>query len=350
MTTMRDVAALAGVSAKTVSRVFNEDPHVLPETRTRVEAALRRLNYVPNALATTFRAGRAPAIGLAVPDLVDPFFAAIAKATADLAADHDMSLVVTSLGDDPAREPRIVESLLRQSLSGLIIAAISDDQSYLSAWTPRTPIVFVDRAPTGVAADSFVQDDHGGACTATQHLIAHGHRRIGFIADSLALPTTRNRLAGFQDALRSAGITADDDLLAFGAGDRAGAKAALDRLSAAPEPPTALFSSNARCTMAAVPELARCRLAVTAFGDFPMADVLTPTMTVIDQNPAALGRLAAQRVLDRRNHPRRRYRRRTVLPVALVERDSCFDRESGPIGLPSKRCLHATRESPVRDW
>lgn len=325
MTTMHDVAKLAGVSAKTVSRVFNGDPHVLPETRSRVERALSELNYVPNALATTFRAGRVPAIGVAVPDLVDPFFAAVAKAAADLAADHDMSIVVTSLGDDPSQERPIVESLLRQSLSGLILAATSDDQSYLSAWTPRTPTVFVDRAPTRVAADSFVEDDHGGAYTATAHLVAHGHRRIGYIGDTLALPTTRNRLSGYVAALGAHGIPADDELVAFGASDRAGAKTALDRLRAAADPPTALFSSDARCTMAAIPQLARSSLAVTAFGDFPLADMLTPALTVIDQNPAELGRLAAQRILDRRNHPGRRYRRRTILPVALVERESCFD-------------------------
>jgi LacI family transcriptional regulator len=79
MTTMREVAAAAGVSAKTVSRVFNDDPHVTPETRARVEVALRQLNYVPNAVATTFRTGRSPVVGIAVPDIVDPFFAAIAK-------------------------------------------------------------------------------------------------------------------------------------------------------------------------------------------------------------------------------------------------------------------------------
>jgi LacI family transcriptional regulator len=327
MTTMRDVAAVAGVSAKTVSRVFNDDPHVLPETRARVEQALRELSYVPNALARTFRAGRAPAIGVAVPDFVDPFFGAIAKAAADLAAAQDMSIVVTSLGYDPSRERPIVESLLRQSLSGLIIAPTSDDQSYLSAWAGRTPIVFVDRPPRRVAADSFVEDDHGGAYAATEHLVSHGHRRIAFLGDRPAVSTTHHRHAGYLAALAAAQLPADDELVAFGASDRAGARAALDRLRAAADPPTAVFSSDARCTMAAVPYLAGSPLAVVAFGDFPMADVLSPALTVIDQDPAELGRLAAARVLDRRSDARRRFRRRTVLPVRLVERESCFDPE-----------------------
>jgi LacI family transcriptional regulator len=326
MTTMRDVAARAGVSAKTVSRVFNDDPHVLPATRARVEAALHELKYVPNTLATTFRAGRARAIGVAVPDLVDPFFAAIAKAAAEVAADNGMSVLVTSLGEDPSRERPTVESLLSQSLTGLVIAAVSDDQSYLATWSTHTPIVCVDREPVRAAVDTFVEDDHGGAYTATAHLLSHGHRRIAFLGDTAALPTTRHRLAGYSAALADAGLTVEEELVALAASDRAGAEAALRRLAALTDPPTALFSSNARSTMAAIPALARCRLAVAAFGDFPLADVLSPAMTVIDQDPAALGRLAAQRVLDRHFHPRRRYRRHTVLPVELVERSSCFDR------------------------
>jgi LacI family transcriptional regulator len=323
MTGMRDVAARANVSAKTVSRVFNNDPHVAPATRERVEAALRELNYVPNALATTFRAGRSPVIGIAIPELVDPFFAAIARAVGALASEHGMSIVVTNLGEDPTREQQIVESLLRQSLTGLIIAPISHNQSYLAAWTSRTPIVFVDRAPSKVAADSFVEDDHGGAYTATQHLIEHGHRRIAFLGDTTDIPTTNHRYAGYRAALTDHGIVTDPALVALGASDRVGAAAALARLESAPDRPTALFSSNARCTMALVPALAHTHLAIAAFGDFPMADMLTPALTVVDQNPNLVGQLAGQRIVDRDAHPGRRYRRRNVLPVTLIERQSC---------------------------
>ncbi|GAA4344928.1 LacI family DNA-binding transcriptional regulator [Angustibacter luteus] len=323
---MRDVAALAGVSAKTVSRVFNDDPHVRPETKERVDSALRELSYVPNTLATTFRSGRAPVIGVAVPDIADPFFGAIAKAIETLAAQHDMSVVITSLGDDGTREPRIVQSLLRQALSGLIIAPLSHDQSYLGSWTDRTPLVFVDRQPTGVLADSFTEDDHAGAHQATTHLVGHGHVRIGFVGDDASIPTTSGRLAGYRAALDEAGIEADDDLVALGAFDRASAAAACTALAGLADGPTALFSSNARATMSLVPLIRTGGLTVAGFGDFPMADMLTPAITVVDQDPAALGTLAAQRVLDRLAHPQRRYRRRTVLPVRLVERESCRSR------------------------
>lgn len=324
MATMRDVAAVAKVSAKTVSRVFNDDPHVSPETRERVEAALRELEYVPTTLATTFRAGRAPVIGVAVPDIADPFFAAIAKAVETVATAHDMSVVITSLGDDPEREPSIVQSLLRQALSGLVIAPVAHDQSYLVAWSNRTPLVFVDRPPLGVRADSFTEDDFHGAYDATEHLVQHGHVRVGFIGDDTAIPTTGDRLSGYQAALRDNGIEADAELVVLGAFDRVAATRAFETLERLSTPPTALFSSNARVTMGLVPMLRDSGLAVTAFGDFPMADMLSPAVTVIDQDPLTLGTLAARRIVDRLTHPNRRYRRRTVIPVDLVERQSCL--------------------------
>lgn len=336
MATMREVAQLANVSAKTVSRVFNDDPHVAPETAARVQAALRELNYTPNALATTFRAGRAPVIGVAVPDIADPFFGSIAKAADTLALGNNMSVVIASLGDDPAREAGIVQSLLRQALSGLIIAPVSTDQSYLKAWTDKTPVVFVDRSPTGVAADCFIEDDHQGAHAAVSHLAAHGHRRIGFVGDDASVPTTRGRLAGYRAALADLGLALDDDLVVLNVSGRDSAERALGRFDELADPPTALFSSNARITMSLVPLLPGRGLAVVAFGDFPLADSLSPALTVIDQDPFTLGTLAAQRILDRLEHPRRRHRRRTVLPVELVERRSCLvaDRLGGA-GTPT---------------
>lgn len=323
MTTMREVAAIAGVSAKTVSRVFNDEPHVTPETRTRVEAALQQLNYLPNAVATTFRKGRSPVIGIAVPDLVDPFFAAIAKSVNRIAINHGLSTLVTSLGDAIPKEDEVVGRLLSQSLSGLIIAPVATDHTYLSPWKDRLPIVFVDRAPTKLTADSITVDDSGGAHMATEHLIGHGHRRIAFVGDTAELPTSYRRLLGYRNALDEHAIPQNAAYEVFGAVDRNSAAHAICTLAELAEPPTAILSSNARSTMALVPALHRMPLALVGFGDFPMADVLEPPITVIDQDPAALGTLAAQRVFDRLAHPTRRFRRRTVLPVALIERASC---------------------------
>src|SRR5271154_2269546 len=163
MTTMRDVARVAGVSAKTVSRVFNDDPHVTDETRERVQWAMGKLNYVPNMLARSFRAGADAAVGIAFPDIADPFFAAMTSSIEEAMYARSMAVVVTSLGHEPDRERVILELLLRRQISGLIVASVSRDQSYLKVWQERTPMVFVDRPPRKLVATTVIEDDVDGS-------------------------------------------------------------------------------------------------------------------------------------------------------------------------------------------
>jgi LacI family transcriptional regulator len=327
--TMQDVALRAGVSPKTVSRVFNEDPHVLPETRSRVEDAMRELNYVPNVLARTFRAGRSSSIGVAVPDLVDPFFASVVRAVESVCSLTGITTLVTSIGDDPARERPVLESLLRSQLRGLILAPVSEDQSWLSQWAEHTPIVFVDRAPVGLGADTLVEDDRLGAYLATDHLLGHGHTRIGFVADTTHPPSTRRRLEGYQAALADKGVSFDEHLVAEEANGRQRAAAEVDRLWRDTAPPTAVFSSNARVTMDLIPALRGRNVALVGFGDFQMADQLSPPVTVVRQDPVELGRLAATRALARFADSDGRHEPATVLPVSLVLRESCGCAASG---------------------
>ncbi|RZU32147.1 LacI family DNA-binding transcriptional regulator [Blastococcus saxobsidens] len=335
MTTMRDVAALAGVSAKTVSRVFNDDPHVLPGTRARVTDALRELRYVPNSLAQSFRNGRPPVLGVAVPDLADPFFAVLTKAVEEVAADADMAVVVSSIGYDPRREAGALESLLGRSLSGLVVAPTSQDHGHLATWAARLPVVFVDRPPRNLTADAFTGDDREGGRIATEHLLARGHRDIAFVGDSPAMTTTADRLTGHRMALADAGLSPADELVAFGAVDPESAEQVVTRLRSAARPPTALITGDARTTMTLVPALAGMSWALVGFGDFPMAHMLSPALTVIDQDPAALGRLAAERVVARIEAPERRFRRHTVRPVRLVERRSSWSPAKAAALFPS---------------
>ena len=322
MATMRDVAARAGVSLKTVSRVFNDDAHVLPETRGLVEQAMRELNYVPNALATTFRSGRTAALGVAVPDLVDPFFAAIARAIDVVASTHGMSTLVTSLGDDPDAEQGIIERLLGRQLTGLIIAPVSIDHAWLRRWQEHTPIVFVDRGPQNLVTDSFTDDDQGGGFPATSSLIDKGHRRIAYLGRDPLLVTEADRREGYRRALAEQGTPYDPELVIEEITERHAAVAAVAKLSALADPPTAIFSGNARTSMPLTAALRGSPLAVIGFGDFPMADLLTPALTIIDQNPTRMGQLAAERIYDRLEHPTGAFPLRTVLDVTLVERES----------------------------
>ena len=331
MTTMRDVARVAGVSAKTVSRVFNDDPHVTEETRERVRWAMQKLNYVPNMLARSFRVGADDAIGLAVPDIADPFFAAMAGGIEVDLVGRGMAVVITSLfhggrkAQATEREQAALEALLRRQISGLIVACVSADQSYLAPWEARTPMVFVDRAPKGLSGVYVIEDDLSGARDAVAHLARHGHRRVAFLDVTTPVTTTRRRLKGYRSAVAEHGLDPSPGLICMPSESAEEAAAGLVERLAAPNAPTAVFSSNILCTMALVQALhqaQRTDVAVVGFGDFPMATAVNPAITVVDQNPAQLGHIAVERLLQRIEDPQAEQRRRTVLPVHLIPRGS----------------------------
>jgi LacI family transcriptional regulator len=325
MTTMRDVARVAGVSAKTVSRVFNEDPHVTEETRERVRWAMQKLNYVPNLLARSFRAGADPAVGLAVPDIGDPFFAEITSSIEIDLVGRGMAVVVSSLGQDAERERSALEALLRRQISGLIVACASADQAYLAPWQSRTPMVFVDRPPKGLSGVYVIEDDRAGAREAVTHLASHGHQRVAFLGISTPITTVLRRLKGYRSAVAELGLDGRPDLICMPSGSAEECAAELVKLLEAPNAPTAVFSATTLCTMALVQALQRADrsdVAIVGFGDFPMAQALTPPVTVLDQDPARLGRIAVERLVECIENPQAKVRRRTVLPVHLIPRGS----------------------------
>lgn len=211
----------------------------------------------------------------------------------EIARDRGVALFVASVGTDGTYEQIGVEALLGRQIVGLISTPVGADQSYLMRWRSRTAIVFIDRTPSNITADTVVEDDHGGGYAATAHLIEHGHRRIGFIGDSSSIATTAGRLDGYYAALADAGIDANQRFVSLDAmSSREAAEATWDLLSR-PDAPTALFSSNARCSIGVVPALQesdRTDIALVGYGDFPLASALRPALTVIDQNPDALGR------------------------------------------------------------
>ena len=334
MSTMRQVAERAGVSAKTVSRVINNDRYVSDDVRRRVEQSIADLEYVPNLLARTFRSGRDAAIGVAIPDISDPFFATLTREVEQIARSRGVAVFITSLGQNPGEEQGRVETLLGRQLTGLITTPIASDQSYLRRWQDRTAIVFIDRSPAKITADSVLEDDHGGAYQATEHFVGHGHRRIAFIGDNEATATTARRLAGYRAALRDGGVAEDPRLVLLGrTTELEAAKAVVDLFGLA-EPPTALFSSNARCTIGIIPALqsaGHSTIPLISFGDFPLAEAIQPPPSVIDQDPVSVGRVAATRLFERIDHPHRRLKRKIVLPVPLIVRGSCCA-PTAPVG------------------
>lgn len=316
---MRDVAKAAGVSLKTVSRVHNNDPNVAPATRERVEAAMKDLGYLPNELAATFRKGTSPLVGVVVPSITDPFFASLIQAIDEAVTGADLMTVVAAVAHGSEERTR-VEALLNRRLRGLVIAPSSHDHSYLGPWSAQLPIVFVDRAPENFTADSITSDDAAATARAVAHLITEGHRSIGFVGDDASITTTRARLGGYRESLAAAGLTSDDALVAFHGDDPSQTPRLVRAMLDAAGAPTAVLCSNARAAMAIAPALAALGVALVSFGDFPLADAVGAGITALDQSPAAIGALAAARVLDRVENPEAVFEPHQTVATTLIVR------------------------------
>ncbi|MER7042291.1 LacI family DNA-binding transcriptional regulator [Streptomyces microflavus] len=325
--TLADVAREVGVSAKTVSRVLNEDGPASARTREQVLAAVAKLGFQPNLMARNIRVGGPDTtIGLVVPDLANPFFGAVASGIEAVVQDRGLTLLMGSSADDPARERALTDKFLARRISILmVIPSVGSDHSHLKSHrSTGLPVVFVDRPGAGLTTDSVVSSNLAGAQEGVAHLIAHGHRRIGFVGDLPAnLHTRRERLAGYRSALAEAGLPHDRSLV-VNAHDQHGASVCTTRLLGLANPPTALFAGNNIVALGMVAELARSKrkdVAVVAFDDVPLAEALEPALTVVAQDPEEIGRKAAQTALARLDGDRSRARTITV-PTRLIVRGS----------------------------
>jgi LacI family transcriptional regulator len=297
---LSDVARAAETSAKTASRVINQDPRVAAGTRARVEQAVADLGYRPDLLARSLRLGRDESIGVVVESIADPFFASVTGEIEQVALERGVTVIVASIRRFAERERTVLEQLAQRRVSGLIVSPVSDDHSYLRH--SPTPVVFVDRKPGNLQADAVLVDDVAGARTAVAHLVSHGHRRIAYVGDTLSVQTAASRLEGYRRALAEAGVPLEDGLVLPVCVGKVDAREHTLRLLDLPHPPTAIFSGNTRCSLGVLPALherGRTDIAFVGFGDFDMADSLTPALTVIDHSPELVGRLAAEQLFRR---------------------------------------------------
>ena len=276
------MAALAGVGIKTVSRVINNEANVSPQMRERVQRAVVALNFKPNQGAGALRRGdrKTLTLGLLLDAVDNPFSAAINRAVEIVASSRDTAVFAASSDDDPDRERDLVDAFTRRRVDGLILTTITADQGYLQSEREQgMPLVFVDRPPVGILADSVVTDNYEAARAATQHLIDHGHRRIAHLGDELVISTARERRRGYVDAMVAAGLgdeAAAQRQPALGArGHGGGARADAtvrppDRALHLPEP------RHGRCHPGAAPPGAEQQMALVGFDDIPMGDLMRP--------------------------------------------------------------------------
>ena len=303
--TIRDVAALAQVGIKTVSRVIHDEANVSTSTRERVERAIRALNFQPHQGAGALRRSdrKTQTVGLLLDAVDNPFSASINRAVEAVASEHETAVFAASFDDDPERERRLVQAFTRRRVDGLVLTTYNADAGYLQSEREQgTPIVFVDRIPAGLLADAVVSDNHEAASVATLHLLAAGHRRIAHLGDDLHISTARDRRRGYDEAMAQGGLRSQT--LDFGDLHSPDAAAAIvHELMTSDNPPTALFTSQNMITIGAVRALhslgRQHEVALIGFDDVMLADLLQPGLTVMAQDPTRIGTLAAQRLFAR---------------------------------------------------
>jgi LacI family transcriptional regulator len=332
--TIKEVAARARVSVSTVSRVLNEYPYVSDETRRRVRAVMKDLDYRPDVAARSMRTGLSRGVGLVVSDISNPLFSAIAKGADSVLHQSGYSLVLANSQNDSEREAELLAALRQRRVDGLIVAVADERAHALAERLAAFPaIVLFDREVPGAASDAVLSDHSAGMAAALEHLAALGHRRVALVAGSQVQLGSRARVTAFRRHASRLGLERDRRLVRTGELSRETGYLAARELLALPDPPTALVAGNNQLTVGVLSALRDLGLrlprdlSLVACDDVDLTRLHDPPVGVIDRDPLELGRAAAALLLERladQDAPPRR----VVIPTTFVER--------GSTGVPKK--------------
>lgn len=327
MATIKDVAARAGISYTTVSHVVNGTRPVSDPVRSKVEAAIAELGYVPSGVARSLRVRATGTLGLLVPNASNPYFAELARGIEDHAERNGYSVILCNSDDDTDKQLRYLRVLLERRIDGLIVATVASDAAFAEALANlRVPLVLVDRSLDGVSADQLRVDHEQGAYLATRHLLELGHRRIACIGGPASTQVAQLRAAGYRRALDEAGIEAQavvDCPFTSPAGH-----AAAQALLAGEQRPTAIFAGNDMIALGVLRAAAERQLhvpqqlSVVGFDDIEVSRYLHPALTTVGQCIGALGEQVAARLLERIRTPGLAVAQRLIEPILVLRESS----------------------------
>jgi LacI family transcriptional regulator len=307
MVTIKDIAKRAGVSMITVSRVLNSSGYVGAETRTRVETAVRELNYVPNQVASSLRSSRSDLLALVLPDITNSFWTTIARGVEDEAWKHGYGVFICNADNDPAKEASYIESLLRRRVGGVLIAPTPDERSeeQLSRMNQHNmKFVVVHRKLRKPIADVVRSDGEGAARMLTTALIEAGARRIAYVGLPSWDPASQDRLRGFNDALNAAGLQSDPELIRVGALNPGTGYQLVNDILEKNALPDAILLANTRLAVGGLRALGHAELnfpadiKVAAFHDTSALDDYAPDLFRAVQPSYEMGQIATKLLLE----------------------------------------------------
>ncbi len=339
MATIHDVAKLAQVSIATVSRVLNGTAFVNEEVKQRVEAAIQELHYQPSPAARSLRVNRSRIIGLLISDIQNPFFMSLIQGVEDEAHRQGYSVLLCNSSEDSAREQQYLQVLCAERVAGAIIVPTRERLGpVLDVFHERNiPLVAVDRRIKDKDADAILVDNTLGARMAVAHLIDNGYRRIGVITGPKTVTTGHDRLEGYRQALRQAGIAHDAALERWGAFQReSGVQHAAELLAIRPAI-DALFVGNNLIAMGALDAIHAHGLQVpqdlgfVGYDELPWVPPGIVSLTTVAQPVYELGSTAALRLFQRLQKSGPQSRQEVILSPMLRIRDSSLPRQQAPV-------------------
>lgn len=302
--TVRDVAEQAAVSIATVSRWLNDSIKLPEVTAERIRRAVVLLRYEPNLHARRLSLGRTDTLALVVPDIADPFFALLAGSVEAAAESLGFGIVLCATLNRPTREIDYIGRVYRNHVDGLLFATNHpDDGTLLAAMQGQSNVVLLDEDVNGVNAPKVFCDNRGGGQEATEHLIAAGHRRIGFVGGVEGVMSAVERCEGYASALQAANIPFDPALTDFGGYTAEHGRSAARRLLCLPEPPTAIFASSDQIAIGALEVLRDAGvsipqdMSIVAYDDVAPFKFFSPAVTAVRQPVADMGRRGVERLV-----------------------------------------------------
>jgi LacI family transcriptional regulator len=328
---MKDIAHALGVSVVTVSKVMREHSDIGPETRTRVLAKAKELNYRPNLSARSLVTGHTYQVGVVVPTLLHPFFAEVLEPLAATMKHGGYAVIICSSMEDPALEEAAIEHLLAHRLDGLIVASCgSSPAKFQQLKEQGIPFVLIDRFFPGFKANFVGVDDLAAGRIATEHLISMGCKRIAHIR-GLEFTTGVRRFEGYQAALKDAGLKFNPALVSpYMTADGRDWERSFDAMRGllAGKPPDGVFCYNDPIAIAAMEVVQQAGLRIPQDIAFVGCDnlhydsSLKAPLSSIDHHSAQIGAGAAKMLLRLLKNPASKTLRHVALEPALVVRES----------------------------
>ena len=336
MPNIHDVAKLAGVAPITVSRVINNNGYVSDKTRQRVETAIEELAYVPNALGPSLRSKRTMTLALVLSDITNPFWTTVARGVEDTANENGYHIIIGNTDESPEKQSDYLTFMLQKQVDGfLLVPASSNVTSSDIFQRQRVPFVVLDRQILGNDYDSVRSDSRDGAYKLTKYLLELGHKRIAVITGRRDNSAAKDRVGGFLQAVKEAGLDEDQQVYWGEFNQETGYEFTRLILQSKPQP-TAIFATNNFIAIGVMRALRDQELhvpedmSVVAFDDLPAAITIDPFFTVASQQAYEMGKKATELLIARLVNEAPKDPQEIILPVDIIVRQS----SSTPLDAP----------------